>query len=144
MDFAGELPQSFKTRQADLALVVVVAETDAQLVRDRPFLDAADQQVDALFLDELGQFQRVRVVHQDRVFVAQLAQHAVIFAVSRLRSGQDRLHAQGPQGTHQRKCFERSARVDGGPLALQVLAVSPQVGQDRGHLVPHQRLSPLL
>jgi hypothetical protein len=61
----AKLYMPMKAFQRDLALVVVVAEADPQLVRDGPLLDPADEHVHVLFLDELGQFERVGVVDDD-------------------------------------------------------------------------------
>ena len=78
VDFAGEVQHACETGQALLPLVVMVAESNAQLVGDGTFLDAADEQIDLFFLDELGQLQRVGVVDQDRVFVAQFLEQSVV------------------------------------------------------------------
>ncbi len=45
MDFPAEIEHAFKTCKGNLPLMVVIAEGDAHLIRDRPFLDAADQEI---------------------------------------------------------------------------------------------------
>ena len=57
IDLAGEVEHALKARQGLFGLVVVVAESDAQLEGDGPLLHAADEQIDLLFLDESRKFQ---------------------------------------------------------------------------------------
>jgi hypothetical protein len=54
MDFLGEVQHALEAGQRLLALVVVVAEADAELVGDRPLLDAADEQVDVFSRQNLA------------------------------------------------------------------------------------------
>ena len=98
MHFPGEVQHALEAGQGFLALVVVVAEADAQLVGDGPLLDAADEQVHVLLLQKAGQFQRVGVVDDDGALVAELAQLLVILLVAGLRADHHGPHAQVAQG----------------------------------------------
>ena len=78
INFAGEVQHAREAGERFLALVVVIAEPDAKLVGDGPFLHAADEQIDFLFQKEIGQFQRVGVVDDDRPGIAELAELFVV------------------------------------------------------------------
>jgi hypothetical protein len=51
VDLPAEVEHPHEALQGDLTLVVVIAEPDAELVGDGPLLDAADEDVYALFLE---------------------------------------------------------------------------------------------
>ena len=123
--------------------MVVVAETDAELEGDRALLDAADEQVGLLFEHELGEFDRVRVVHDHRAFVAHLLQIFVVLLVAGLRSGQHDRHADGAQGLDEREGFECAADVNRGFLSRQCRLELLHLGVVFPDLVAHDLLGPL-
>src|SRR5208283_2833946 len=86
MHLARKIDHARKSRQGFFALVIVVAESHAEFVGDRPLLHAADEQIDVLLLEKSREFQRIRIVDDNRAFVAQFAQLLVIFAAAGLRT----------------------------------------------------------
>jgi hypothetical protein len=72
VDLFGKVHHAGESGQCLLALVVVVAEADAQLVGDRALLHAADKEIDILLLDELGELERIGVVEEDGARIAEL------------------------------------------------------------------------
>ena len=84
MDLGREVDHALEAGQRLLPFVVMIAERDAQLVSQRPFLDPADEQVDLLLLHERRQLDRVGVINQDRPRVADLSKLVVIVAAASL------------------------------------------------------------
>ena len=86
VNFLGEIEHALESCQSDLALVVVIAEADAELVGDGPFLDAADEQVQSFSCKECGEFERVGIVDDDGARIAELLQLLVVVLVAGLRA----------------------------------------------------------
>jgi len=78
IDLAREIEHAFKPRERFLALVIVIAERDAELVGDGAFLDATDEKIDILFQNEFRQLQRIRIIYDNRSFVAYFRELLVI------------------------------------------------------------------
>ena len=97
--------------------MIVVAETDPQLVGDRTFFHTADEQVDPQIAHELRQLDRVRVVDQHRAFVTQLAQQLDSPLDCRFASRPTRFDPQRAERANERKGFEGPAGIDGRSFA---------------------------
>src|SRR3990167_7795959 len=66
---AGKVEHAGESGQHLLALVVMVAEGNAQLIGNGPLLDPAHKDVHILFLEESGELQGVGIVHNDSAWV---------------------------------------------------------------------------
>jgi len=64
--------------------MVMVAEAHAKLEGYGALLDSSDKQIRLFFENELREFDRVRVVHNDGAFIAHLLEAAVIILVAGL------------------------------------------------------------
>ena len=107
-----------------LALVVVVAEGNAQFVRQRAFLDAAHQNVRALFLHEGFQFRRVGVVQNDGAGIHQTRDDFIIFGLAGLGAHKHGFDAHFVELTDERDGLEAAAHKDGGLFAHKVRPVA--------------------
>src|SRR5512133_1737207 len=66
MDLSGEVHHAFEAGEGYLALVVVVAEPEAQLIGYRPLLDPSYEELGPRLSHDARELGRVRVVDDDR------------------------------------------------------------------------------
>lgn len=133
---------AFETGQRQFPFVVVVAESDAHLVGDGPLLDAADQQVRALFENEPGEFERVGVVEDDGAVPGDLLEVLVVLVGTGLGADHHGLHAEVAERLDQRERLERAAHVNRRLAAGEVFPIGFQLGQQRGDFIGHEPLRP--
>src|SRR5512145_2362016 len=68
LDLASKRDRSVEARKRDLSLVIMVAKTNTELMGNGALLDATDKHIHVLLNEKGGQFERVRVVHDNGPF----------------------------------------------------------------------------